>query len=252
MPNGRSGANDFSIPNAPWVAPPLTRALERLRRIRNAARQRAFRKSYSQFGEDLYCLQFLPEAQGHYLDIGSGHPVRGSNTFLLYQRGWSGILVDPIQRYANIASRRRRRDSFLRGILGLDAEEGSFYEFTPSEISTVSRQHAVDLIARHCGRLLRVDPMGNLTWSDLNLTIEPEEPFLLSIDVETAEMSVLKSLDFTSFQPRVICIEDSEGAMLPTTSVQNHLSEIGYLWAGAVGPSRIMVHTRYLKLQELI
>ena len=55
-------------------------------------------KYYSQFGEDTILQKYLQEDKGFYLDIGSGDPVRGSNTFFLYKKGWSGILIDPLTR----------------------------------------------------------------------------------------------------------------------------------------------------------
>lgn len=195
----------------------------------------------------MYCLQFLPEDRGRYLDIGSGHPVRGSITYLFYRRGWSGIPIDPIKRYAKLASRKRKQDSVFQGILGFHETDRYFYEFTPYEISTISREHAQDLIERSCGQLLRVEELERLRWEDLRLSTTPMEPFLLSIDVETTEMHILLSIDFKAFKPRVICIEDSQGPMISCTSVQKFLGSKGYVWAGAAGFSRIMVHASHLE-----
>ena len=37
---------------------------------------------------------FKNTSNGRYIDIGSFHPFRGSNTYLLYKKGWSGINID--------------------------------------------------------------------------------------------------------------------------------------------------------------
>ena len=52
--------------------------------IRNKAYKN--RKSYSQWGEDLFIQEFFKgRAKGFYVDIGSFHPIMYSNTFLLFK-----------------------------------------------------------------------------------------------------------------------------------------------------------------------
>jgi hypothetical protein len=52
-------------------------------------------ESYSQFGEDLEIRKWLPENQGFYIEIGSGYPISGSNSFYFYRLGWKGVVIDP-------------------------------------------------------------------------------------------------------------------------------------------------------------
>ena len=44
-------------------------------------------------GEDKMMLHLLPK-KGKYLDIGCNTPIKGSNTLLLYMKGWDGICID--------------------------------------------------------------------------------------------------------------------------------------------------------------
>lgn len=46
-----------------------------------------FKYSYSQFGEDIQIQRFVQGVRGLYLDIGSGHPIQGNNTYALYKDG---------------------------------------------------------------------------------------------------------------------------------------------------------------------
>ena len=67
---------------------------------------RFFRKSYSQFGEDVALLSLLGKDklrsykglfngyQGFFVDVGCYHPVKHSNTYVLYKRGWRGVNID--------------------------------------------------------------------------------------------------------------------------------------------------------------
>ncbi len=61
--------------------------------------------SFSQFGEDAMLQSYLRDGPGFYVDVGSGSPTEGSNTYALYLRGWRGILIDPIASNANSTGR---------------------------------------------------------------------------------------------------------------------------------------------------
>lgn len=49
---------------------------------------------YSQHNEQEFILARAPRT-GTFLDIGAWHPTKFSNTRALYERGWSGVLVEP-------------------------------------------------------------------------------------------------------------------------------------------------------------
>ena len=50
---------------------------------------------YSRWGEDSFLINYFKgTSNGRYIDIGAFHPFRGSNTYLLYKKGWSGINID--------------------------------------------------------------------------------------------------------------------------------------------------------------
>ena len=54
--------------------------------------------SYSQYGEDqIIAAEFLRQESAHrfFLDIGAWHPTIFSNTRLLIEQGWSGVIIEP-------------------------------------------------------------------------------------------------------------------------------------------------------------
>ena len=110
----------------------LIDSLEFFSRIRH---QYFNRKSYSQYGEDKVLRVLLPEKFGTYLDIGSGHPKRNSNTFWFYRRGWRGILVEPLLSLDRASRSASPRDRHFQCIIGEKGTQ-SFWEFNPSEYST--------------------------------------------------------------------------------------------------------------------
>ena len=56
--------------------------------------------SYSLEGQDRIILSILRKVKkGFYIDIGSNDPVVNNDTYLLYKKGWSGVLVEPYNRF---------------------------------------------------------------------------------------------------------------------------------------------------------
>ena len=69
------------------------------------------KKSYSMFGEDLKIKDFFKrKKKGIYVDIGCYHPLDGSNTYLLYKKGWSGINVDVNKTSIELFNIARKKD----------------------------------------------------------------------------------------------------------------------------------------------
>ena len=53
------------------------------------------KKSYSASAVDLVIARiFRNQKKGFYIDIGCNHPIKFSNTYLLYKKGWRGINID--------------------------------------------------------------------------------------------------------------------------------------------------------------
>lgn len=51
--------------------------------------------SYSQYEEEQHILKALGGRVGTFMDIGAYHPMTFSNTRALFERGWSGVMVEP-------------------------------------------------------------------------------------------------------------------------------------------------------------
>ena len=53
--------------------------------------------SYTQNLEDYHlALAFAGQERGFYIDIGAGHPVADNVSLWFYERGWNGIVDEPI------------------------------------------------------------------------------------------------------------------------------------------------------------
>src|SRR6188472_3604971 len=66
--------------------------------------------SSAQHGEDLRLARAFPERRGAYVDVGAASPTRFSVTKLFYDRGWSGVNVEPSSYWQEQLERDRPRD----------------------------------------------------------------------------------------------------------------------------------------------
>ena len=179
---------------------------------------------FSQTGEDELIAKYLPEAVGSYVDIGAGLPIRGSNTYLLYRRGWRGIVVDPISINIKLSRLFRPFDSRLQICVGQNKDEVDFYEFIPYGYSTIDKSVAAKLVENKVAKLRSLTRMPIIPASDFMPGMRPSEPTFLSIDIEGADYDALFSIDWEKTKPRVICVEEWPGS--------STFSDIGRLLAG--------------------
>ena len=159
-----------------------------------------YRRVYSQFGEDVILQNLVGNYSGRYVDIGSGHPVRGNNTFALYRKGWSGFLVDPISNNVELARKYRPRDASIQAIVGSTENEKQFWEYETYEFSTTDMDR-VDELGKQGIRPSKTYLMKSITLSSLRINASPLDPYVLSIDVEGSEMEVLRGNNWMEFSP---------------------------------------------------
>lgn len=207
--------------------------------------------SYCQSLEDIFALNFvknvLGKKNGFYIDIGANDGVTGSNSKLLEEHGWQGVLVEPnpnlqaelkanrplalIKQYA-ITDQTQIEFNCVQG-------EGNLHGLSRIDDS----QEFADHVEKHGGKIQKHIVMGKKL-TDLLIEIDaPKDLDFLSIDVEGHELSVLKTLDFDRFQPKLICLEDnSKGECLENC---NYLKDKGYVYICRTGVNDWYTLARY-------
>jgi FkbM family methyltransferase len=163
------------------------------------------KRSFSQYSEDLIIQSYFPRGKrnGRYVDVGCHHPRRGSNTYGLYKKGWSGILIDLEECKVKANQLARRRDQVILAAVSDQEEWLDIYsDKNYSTNTTIKRQDDQD------GKSL----IGRIQTQTLTKILEdnhfPTQFELLSIDVEGVDFEVLKGLDLKTYQPEIICIEN--------------------------------------------
>ena len=202
-------------------------------------------RSYAQFGEDVFVRHLLSSAQGTYVDIGSGHPISGSNSYGFYELGWNGILVDPVASNIKASKSVRKRDEVIQACIGGAGEGITFFEYDVYQYSTTSEERVEEL--RGLGyepRSSYVSPMRSL--SSLGIRATPADSCFLSIDVEGMEMQVLESNDWDAFRPAVLMIEEWDAPLEKSTPVSEYLRNFGYNVVAVLGPTSIYQHQDFV------
>jgi len=157
---------------------------------------------YSQGGEDDILFKYLDKdkTNGKYIDIGAGEPINISNTYVLYQKGWKGLAVEPWEPYREQWRQHRPNDIFITSPI-MDSEREIKMIHTVAEGSWIYDTYVKELnnefIIRHAITLKKL----------LDTYPDFYECDLLSLDVELAEDKVLVTADFTKFKPKLIIIE---------------------------------------------
>ena len=173
-------------------------------------------RSYSQYGEDMVLravfARYPPAYAGFYVDVGGHHPMRFSNTRYFYERGWSGISIDPLPGCSRLFARWRPRDTFLQTGVADTEGEMTYFMFDEPALNTFSEKIAGENSARVTAKeRVSVYPLRRI-FADYLPTGRDID--FLSVDVEGMDMAVLCSNDWAHYRPRVVLIEETSSATL--------------------------------------
>jgi FkbM family methyltransferase len=210
---------------------------ETLDRVMGKSARPAFKKSYSQSGEDLivrYIFDVLGIGRPSYIDIGAHHPTYLSNSALFYENGSRGINIEPDPTLIKAFNAQRPEDINLN--IGISDQQSvlDFYIINDPVLNTFSRQEAE---AYHLEgnyhiveeKKIPVDTVESV----LNQHRQGKFPEFLTIDAEGVDEVVLKSIDFENNFPIVICVEtisfSNSGKGIKNTALIGFLQSKGYM-----------------------
>jgi FkbM family methyltransferase len=208
--------------------------------------------SYAQNFEDVMLHRVFGSAVGgFYIDVGAWHPDIYSVTKHFYERGWSGINIEPSTFYFEILKKRRVRDTNLNVAVGSRAGDLDFFEMPGSGLSSL-RQDAVAHASRY-GFSSRRYKVPVVTLQSICEQYCPGKLVsFLKIDVEGFEEDVIKSLDWQTHRPVLVVVE----AMHPDTrlpawdSWESILLDAGYVFVWFDGLNRYYLRNESEELKK--
>lgn len=173
--------------------------------------------SFSQSGEDLIMDFALKNNLGikdpTYLDIGAYDPIKYSNTYLFYQRGSRGILIEPDPDLAQKLGKVRPNDKVLNVGVSLNNSSTNFYLVDPPTLNTFSKKeferYKLFYPEMSLRKIIKQRTLSINTILKDNFSAGID---ILSIDIEGLDLQVLTSINFDKYRPAIICIESVEYA----------------------------------------
>jgi FkbM family methyltransferase len=206
--------------------------------------------SYAQNQEDVLLWRALREvARGIYIDVGASDPVWDSVTKAFYDRGWSGVNIEPsAQAFAHLVAARPRDVNLNVAVSDHDGEI-TLYDVAGSGLSTSVRANADALASSGAAVKSVVTPCRTL--AGILAPMHLPEIHFLKVDVEGAEEAALRGADFATLRPWIILVEATE----PNTTISNHgawepiILAAGYRFAHFDGLNRYYVSQEKANLQ---
>ena len=167
--------------------------------------------SFAQEGEDLVLNKiFGNQSNGFFIDIGANHPVRFSNTWFFYKKGWRGVNIEPNPEMFKLLQQYRPHDLNLN--IGISDEKGmlNYFMFNEPALNTFSEYERDQYLQKSEYFLenemeVEVDTLENI-FKKNNISRNQAIDFM-SIDAEGFDLKVLQSFEISLFTPKVILIE---------------------------------------------
>lgn len=169
-----------------------------------------FNKYYSQEGEDVILHRFLEgTTNGYFVDIGAHHPTRFSNTYLFYEKGWTGINVDAMPGSMKAFNELRPKDINLEIPVSGKKEKLIYHIFNEPALNTFSKEEADKKNGFRHYKIIETIELETIPLAEILDKHLPENQRIdfLSIDVEGLDIEVLQSNNWEKYRPQIILVE---------------------------------------------
>ncbi|WP_415315198.1 FkbM family methyltransferase [Candidatus Pelagibacter sp. Uisw_137] len=191
------------------------------------------KKSYAMNNEDTAILNYFKDRKnGFYVDVGCYHPIHRNNTHLLHMQNWSGVNVDTSQFSIDLFNFMRPKDlNYNCAISDKNENIKLFYQKELSQLSTIEKGQAEIVFQGNIKeKEIKAFTLDEILSRDKYKNSKID---LLDIDVEGADLKVLRGLSFEKFKPELVCVEvHAKG--IKKSNIYNFLIDKNYelLWSG--------------------
>eukprot|EP01112_Ceratiomyxa_fruticulosa_P020851 TRINITY_DN721_c0_g1_i1.p1 TRINITY_DN721_c0_g1~~TRINITY_DN721_c0_g1_i1.p1 ORF type:complete len:289 (-),score=52.96 TRINITY_DN721_c0_g1_i1:71-937(-) len=194
---------------------------------------------------------------GVFVDIGANDGKTSSNSkFFEESLGWRGVCVDPNPEVFNELTRNRPLcNNFNVGIAGSNGvmkymKITGYAQMLSGWVDFMTEGHLRRIdqeIAQFGGDKTIIDVRSSTLMSIMELTGYETVDFL-SVDVEGAELEVLKSIDFSRVKTHVVVVEANEGEEDRNQMVIEYMEKNGFVLQKLNRFNNLFVNPLYKKL----
>ena len=188
---------------------------------------------YSQEGEEIVLRRYFNyKNKGFFVDIGAHHPMRFSNTYILYTMGWRGINIDATPGSMKEFIKFRKEDINIEAAISDRKEILNLYCFDEAALNTFDHSKAKLIQENSPYRLLTEKNIETFTLAEIlerNLNQNQKIDFF-TIDAEGYDLKVLKSNNWSKYKPEIIVVETSilDLNQLNNDEIYLYLKTLGY------------------------
>ncbi len=205
---------------------------------------------YSQYGEDFLLWNFFDfKPKGFFIDIGAFDGIHLSNSYSFELIGWQGICVEPHPYYFKLCHQNRPNSTCINSACGdNELQKAILHVDNTGLFSSLHTIGDEENITGHFGLLkdikIEIDTI-EVDIIPLNSVLEkfqPEHPIdFVSIDVEGAELEVLRGFNIEKYKPRVVVIETNNEEF--AKEINAYLQSVGYIFARKTNANSLYVTT---------
>jgi FkbM family methyltransferase len=148
---------------------------------------------------------FGRKRDGVFVEVGANDPVAGSQTWLLEQNGWQGVLVEPQASLCEKLRAARPRSQVFQVACSRPGSEGEadliLTEYDGNATLKPQRDsHGINFVGTERVRITTLDSVLQ--------TAGVSRIDFVSLDVEGHEIEVMRGFSFENYRPSLILIED--------------------------------------------
>jgi len=180
-------------------------------------KRRHSRISFSQEGEDMVLAELLSErTNGTYVDLGAYHPLKFSNTYHFYLRGWKGINIEARPQSMELFKLYRPRDINLEIAVSDTKQDLLYYMFDEPALNGFIEDLSKTRDTNSNFNIISTTKISTLPLCEiLDKYLSPGQQIdFMSIDVEGMDYKVLLSNNWTKYRPQYVLVEDIHSTTL--------------------------------------
>ena len=207
----------------------------------------------SQFGEDMFLFDlFQGRSTGFFIEVGAYDGLSMSVSYAFEAMGWTGLLVEPTPARAEACRVNRPRSRVVHAALGAPGQPPTATFLVGATRARASEVSGGDMLSHlqgsseHASRSDSARRFTSITVPLMTLSEAlgdvPGPIDFASIDVEGGEWALIRGLDLSRHQPRVLLVEQGEGQSGgDAPRITGHLRANGYEYIGAFMGSGVFV-----------